>query len=264
MATRKGSPSPARGRRKISKGTPQITAAATSSPPTEEEEEEGAGTPGQLYPSVAVSDTANALGHGYAAWHCWREADLLLLLPSAEDSTSPRAGEALLLRAASLGLLTVVLAACVGVLRFGFSDRLFAAANSNLAALAARVGLPLVGIAFAAKASAGAIAPSAVQMLCYVVGCMVVGELGKAAPAKAQEAVKIATGAVLFLLPGIWLAVARQDAGLAAGLALYLIGAVVIGPARHRFLLGMRREDWFHYCIGAASVVMAHRLTADP
>ena len=65
-------------------------------------------------PTVAVSDAFNVAGHLLGAQVVWERDD----------------------KAAALGFLLIAVAATVGVLRFGFSERLFAKANGDLADLA--------------------------------------------------------------------------------------------------------------------------------
>jgi len=81
-----------------------------------------------LYPTIAVSDAFQSLLHFYAASLC--------PVPTA-----------------SLGLFTVGVAGSVGVLRFGLDEGTYATANGALADVAGFVGLPLVGVAFAAPYS---------------------------------------------------------------------------------------------------------------
>ena len=67
------------------------------------------------HPTVAISDAFNAAGHLLAAQILWDTANH---------------------KAAALGNLIVAVAASVGVLRFGLSERIFAKANGDLADLA--------------------------------------------------------------------------------------------------------------------------------
>jgi hypothetical protein len=43
---------------------------------------------------------------------------------------------------------------------------------------------------------------------------------------------------------------------------LFAVAGLVVKPERHRYLIGIRREDWFHLMIAAASVGIALRLSA--
>ena len=90
---------------------------------------EGGLLSGGLYPTVAVSDAFNAAAHGWAA------------VKMHEAGEQP----------AAMGFGLVAVAATVGTLRFGASERLLAQANGDLADLAAFVGLPLVGRSFALR-----------------------------------------------------------------------------------------------------------------
>ena len=74
---------------------------------------------GGLYPTIALSDGVNCIGHAWASWYAYTVG--------APD--------------AALGFALVAEAALVGTLRFGFAERLLAQANGDLADLAAFVGL---------------------------------------------------------------------------------------------------------------------------
>jgi len=166
----------------------------------------------------------------------------------------------LLLLTAALGFGTVALAAAVGVLRFGFSAK-FAEVNASLAKLAAFVGLPMVGLAFAVQ---GGLLPqpSAVDVICYILFYAVTGAVARGLPQRASEPAQVLFNSICFILPVGWFAVTRHDGAVAIGLAVLLAGSVVIGPHRHRFLLGLRHEDWFHYCLAVANVMLARQLIA--
>ena len=84
---------------------------------------------GGLYPTIALSDGVNCIGHAWASGYAYSVG--------APD--------------AALGFALVAEAALVGTLRFGFAEHLLAQANGDLADLAAFVGLPLVGRSFALR-----------------------------------------------------------------------------------------------------------------
>ena len=74
---------------------------------------------GGLYPTIALSDGVNCIGHAWASGYAYSVG--------APD--------------AALGFALVAEAALVGTLRFGFAEHLLAQANGDLADLAAYVGL---------------------------------------------------------------------------------------------------------------------------
>lgn len=205
----------------------------------------------QLYPSVALSDTANALGHAYAAWICWG---------AASDVPGKESGLEMILAAAALGFAMVALAAVAGVIRFGFFPAA-ADCNGSLAKLAAFVGFPLVGLAL--HHQGGHIAVGPVEVLCFTACCAVAGAIARSLPVRAREPAQALLTGVLFVVPAGGFAVTRQDGRAAVGLGLFILGGAVIGPKRHKRLLGVRREDWFHYCIATAAILLATQLVAS-
>ena len=52
-------------------------------------------------------------------------------------------------------------------------------------------------------------------------------------------------------------AYAAEDKLTLAAIATFVIAAVPIGPDRHACLLGVRKENIFHYLIGAAAIMFA-------
>ena len=60
--------------------------------------------------------------------------------------------------------------------------------------------------------------------------------------------------------PGAACAFQTGDRALAGSIALFVVAGIFVKPDRHSMLLGMRRENWFHYMIGVASFGMARAL----
>jgi len=175
-----------------------------------------------LYPTVAVSDLFNVLGHAAAAY--------------LVSSVAPFA---------SYGFATVAVAAAVGVLRFGFSEDMFAATNGDLADYAAFVGLPMVGYEFAGLDS-------------MISGWLFCGLLTMFEVFTRPFGEKIRNGVfkplvnvLFFVLP----CALSNNVSAQVGIAVFVIGAVLIGPEREKFLAGVRRENWFHYFIALAAVL---------
>ena len=199
-----------------------------------------------LYPTVAVSDLVNAAGHAYGAYVCY--------------SSNPNA---------AIGLLYVAAAAAVGVLRFGFNGKLFAPANGAWAEVAGFIGLPLVGHASLQRLLLGTPAlltsattsqlvtfltflfqPSAYLSMLVLMYVAFKGYCSEAGLSAARTGVAF-TG---FVLPLVVDGVLKGNYMLVSSVVLFLIAGIVVGADRHRYLVGVRRENWFHYLIAAAAV----------
>lgn len=189
---------------------------------------------GGLYPSVAVSDAFNTITHVIAAFTA------LTLQPDEP---------------AWMGFGLVAFAAAIGTLRFGFSESLFAKTNEDLANLAAFLGLPLVGISFARMG--GMITMSSFDLLVFIVTGAALATAAQSLPDKVQHLSKVIVNVFLFIGPIAYVAYSRNDNIVLGSVALFAIAGIVVKPERHEYLLGMRREDWFHYMIGAASYGIA-------
>jgi len=182
-----------------------------------------------LYPSVAVSDGLQALMHFYAASLC-------------PGST------------ASLGLVSVGVAGLSGVLRFGVDEANFRDANGALADLAGFAGLPLVGLAFITPHIR--LATKADVTLCTLFSLLFLEAASRGVVDSQREALKVIVNVTLFILPLVHHAVKAGDASLAFAVAVFVTSTVVIGVDRHKLFLGMRCENWFHYCIGITALLI--------
>jgi hypothetical protein len=192
---------------------------------------------GGLYPTVAVSDAFNCMAHAAAAVLAHNSAPL-----------SP----------AAIWFAMVALAAFVGTLRFGFSESLFARANGDLANLCAYLALPLVGISFAMQAELISLGCGE-QILFTALGACTAMAANSISDGT-QELMKILLNLVMFVFPIVLCAWRSGDHELGAAVALFAVAGVAVGPDRHSFLIGVRRENWFHYMIGVASYGMARSL----
>ena len=195
--------------------------------------------PEQLYPSVAVSDLFCCAMHGAAAFVIWKA-----------EAASP----------AWLGNLCVAAACFFGVLRFGFSASSFSAANESLATNAAFVGIPLVGLSFYQKW--GVLSFTGFEYLTLAVAGSVVSSLARALSNDAKELLTILFNVGLFIVPALGYGWSAKDYHTIAATLIFAFAGVVVTPDRHRYILGVRRENWFHYLIGIASYGMALGLTS--
>lgn len=191
-----------------------------------------------MYPTIAVSDAFNTACHAWAAHHALACGEL----------------------EAALGFGIVAAASGVGTARFGLSEDAFAQANGDLAHLAAFLGLPLVGLGFVQHLPQNDFLPgemTADQRLIAVVVASVVGSATLGLADNAAEVAKIIFNVGCFVLPILAVASHFENTAAGCGVVVFAIGAVVVGPDRHRYILGMRRENWFHYMIGLAALLIA-------
>jgi len=203
-------------------------------------ERKGTKFQGGLYPTVAVSDCFLALTHYYSAG-----------LAFYSSPTQP----------AFVGFSLVAIAATVGTARFGFSESLFAGANEDLANLAACVGLPLIGCTFATVG--GLVEPlPPTNLLALACTGAALACLVKAIPAGSEEFLKVLVNLCLFILPVAKVGYDRQDWVLFGAIALFAVAGIAVKPDRHNCILGVRRENWFHYMLGASAIGMATGLAA--
>ena len=128
---------------------------------------------------------------------------------------------------------------------------MFAATNGDLANYAAFVGLPMVGYEFAGGAQ-------------WIQGWLFAGLLSlleiftRPLGEKIRNAIfKPLINIFFFVLPCVFSNLFAQ-----IGIAVFIIGAVPIGPDRDRYLLGVRRENLFHYCICVAAILCGQGLVA--
>jgi hypothetical protein len=189
-----------------------------------------------LYPSLAISDCVTVAGHAAAALMCY---------------------EGGLLRSAA-GFLSVSIAGSIGVYRFGF-DEGFSTLHANLTDMAAFVGLPLVGYDYLLYRCPGSLRLVAQKIDPIIFAlCLVLAETFTRSmhPSK-RELIRTVINAGFFVVPAFIGAYAHNNTNALVAIVLFLIAAVVIGPERHKYLLGLRREDWFHYIIGVCAYFIA-------
>lgn len=75
-------------------------------------------------------------------------------------------------------------------------------------------------------------------------------------PTKREQA-KILVNVVFFVAPVVLAAVQNSNFQLLGGIALFVVAGLVITADRHRCILGVRCENWFHYCLGIAAYIIA-------
>ena len=188
---------------------------------------------GGLYPTVALSDAVNCIGHAWAAKQAYAVGE-----PDA-----------------ALGFALVAEAALVGTLRFGMSERLLAKANGDLADLAAFVGLPLIGLSFAQR-WARVVLPCDTKAAA-IVGLAGLGAVCRSLPDNLQELAKVLLNVVCFVGPVLAYGHAVEDYQTIFGVLLFAVAGVAVGADRNSCIFGMRRENWFHYMIAVSAVLLA-------
>lgn len=177
------------------------------------------------YPTIAVSDFVLSS----VAWACVYEGFLLhgQLFPA-------------------FGYMLVAIASAFGVLRFGFSPLKFRALNETTAETAAFVGTPMVIYCFLRVTP---VPPESVALALFVIFTTT-----RTLSREIQERVVIVINA-LFISAAAWQAYLLRDTLLLASLGLFLIVGLAVGNDRHSRLLGVRRENIFHYGLALVFVM---------
>lgn len=193
-------------------------------------------------PTVAVSDTFNVLAHVYACHLAYEAREYV----------------------AVFGFMMVVIAAAVGVVRFGFNDNL-ALLNENLADVAAFVGLPLVGLCFAVRVPQFAAAAAFVlfnthNLLAFSLLLFVIETVANSSRFEVKNLLRTVVNVVFFILPTGARAWIAQDLLCALSISLFVLAGLVIAPNNHKSFLGVRCINWFHYCLGLSAVGIASSL----
>ena len=192
---------------------------------------------GELYPSIAMSDSVNAIGHLYAGFVAANNGHII----------------------ASLGFISVWLAAIVGVMRFGISEKLFAQANSDLANLASNIGYPLIGLSYAAQNFTEINLDT--SMIVWVGVVLVFWEaLTRSFLDKNRDNAKLLVNIVFFVAPVAASCRASQDYTTLGALIAFVLAGIVITPHHDNRILGVRCVDWFHYIIGVTAIFFANGL----
>jgi hypothetical protein len=195
---------------------------------------------GGLYPSVMFSDCFNTLCHLFAAHLCYREYGSCM---------------------AAVGFASVATAAAVGTYRFGFNES-FDRMNGDLADLAAFVGLPMVGLEYYKSIESN---PLNIELnfelkIVILFALLTIEAITRSMHIKVRELLKTLINVLFFVSPVVAGSYLSQNYNALGGIIVFVIAAVVIEPDRHRRLLGIRREDWFHYLIGLAAPLVAQGL----
>ena len=172
-------------------------------------------------------------------------------------------------RHAAIGFGLVAIASIVGTFRFmGFQQ--FAKANANLADLAAFCGLPMIGMDYMLMTPTFMGSPWPFlqymqrDMLLCVVSLLVFWKFSEGVfNSNATTNLVTVLNLCMFVLPIVNHGMARNDQETLIAVGLFAFAGIFIGSDRQRCILGMRRENWFHYCIGLSSAMLAVRLAGQ-
>ena len=77
---------------------------------------------------------------------------------------------------------------------------------------------------------------------------------------KVKNDLKVLPNVALYVAPVVLASIKKKDWVALVGIFFFVFGAIVIGPAREECLFGVRRENWFHYCIAPAAMLIANGL----
>jgi len=194
-----------------------------------------------VYPTVAISDGVMAV----ATWTA-----------SNESFRKGRTDVA-------FGLGIVALASTAGALRFGFAPKVFAGLNNVLAAYAGRVGMPLVCVGFAASRGAlPDILPSSFPFTILLVLVLAAFFSRTYFSFNLQELYTTIVNVVALNLLLYAEEYLRNPMAVVAVL-LYVFAGLLVGSDRHRYILGVRRENIFHYLLAISMLLFGKALLND-
>jgi hypothetical protein len=198
-----------------------------------------------LYPTIAVSDGVNTA--------CCVRAAHIASLKGRPD--------------VALGCALVAVASGVGTLRFGLWPRQLAYWNGLLAGVGGTVGVPLIGLGFARARGFEPLPglleisePFPTKVLAVLAGAGLLVTLGTP-PAAAELYTTLVCvvgfGCMLLAEGG-----GRDNPTALAAVALFVVAGLVVGNSRKDAdaVLGVLRENWFHYMLGSSMLLFAHAL----
>lgn len=121
-----------------------------------------------------------------------------------------------------------------------------------------RLGPALIGLSFAQKFGDTVIPCE--QKAAAILFLASLGAVCRSLPENAQELAKVALNVVCFVSPVLAHSHAVEDYQTALGITLFAVAGIGVGADRDSYLLGVRRENWFHYMIAVSAVCLASGL----
>eukprot|EP01062_Namystynia_karyoxenos_P060231 TRINITY_DN51765_c0_g1_i1.p1 TRINITY_DN51765_c0_g1~~TRINITY_DN51765_c0_g1_i1.p1 ORF type:complete len:230 (+),score=56.75 TRINITY_DN51765_c0_g1_i1:85-774(+) len=223
------------------KGAP--SKGARKPPPADDDNDLG------RYLTIAVSDCFMAACCLWAASKCWHVS-----------------------KEAAVGFAIVGAASSVGTLRFSvLNKKPVATLNRLLAEVGGMVGIPLIGLGFLSRMPHG---PSAARhQLTEVQDMYLTNPIAFIAPLAVACMLMMAvfrtlakdytTVISLIAMSLVYFRTLTRHRGsdkikvAYCAIALFVIGGALVGPHRHQYLLGVRKENIFHYLLGSSMVLFA-------
>ena len=71
---------------------------------------------------------------------------------------------------------------------------------------------------------------------------------------------KVLINVLCFVFPVILFAYENKDKPCYLACIAFVVNGLLIGSDRHSYLIGVRRENWFHYVLGTSMAIMVFRL----
>lgn len=98
------------------------------------------------------------------------------------------------------------------------------------------------------------------EQLAFAAAGAAINAMSSSLPEDMVRPSKILVNLALFMAPTAMVASNTHNNELGASIALFAFAGLVVGAERNSCIMGVRRENWFHYCIAAASVGISRAL----
>ena len=143
------------------------------------------------------------------------------------------------------------------MLRFGFSEYRYADANGSLADFAGFVGLPVVGLTFLKRINGIEMNLDDMMMVfCFAS----IEAITRGVHAQKRNLSKILMNLAFFVTPVALYSIQNQKTVSLIGIILFVFAGLVVTADRHRTIMGVRCENWFHYLIAVAAFLISQGL----
>jgi len=158
----------------------------------------------------------------------------------------------------AFGIGIIAIASSIGTLRFGVAPRTFAYANGLLAEYGGMMGCPLIGIGFMIKN--GFVPETLLGVQTWVGTAALLFCIATYIRGSAEKPQSELYTTLVCVISFIGMLYSQWDVSTVSAVATFISAGLLVGADRHRYILGVRRENIFHYILGSSMVLFARAL----